>query len=232
MKDVVLVLRCSPSSASACSTCAPAIASWGPTTPTRTDAAAEDVRTDGCRAGDRREHRRARPRCCSPSTWSPPSSSPRGSDDVVRPGLQLIAFIAAARRHRAPARPLHGARLRRAAPCRLDRVFGPVERLIYRVVPHRPRARAAVERLRALAARVQHRRRSVLVRACSGSRPGCRSTPRHGERRARRWRSTPRSASSRTRTGRATPRDDDEPPHPDGGAHRPELRLRGRRAWR
>ena len=79
------------------------------------------------------------------------------------PPRRSFQFARADRRAAGASAPLLG---RYLAPCTApgrtgrrpgDRVFGPVERLIYRVLRVDQRARAALERLRALAARLQRR---------------------------------------------------------------------------
>ena len=116
---------------------------------------------------------------------------------------QLIALIVAARGHRAAARPLHRARLRRRPVAPRPRVR--TRRALHLpALPHRSRARAALERLRALVPRVQRRRRAAALRDAAAPEQPAVQPDRHGERDARRSRSTPRSASSPTRTGRTT----------------------------
>ena len=76
---------------------------------------------------------------------------------------QLVALIVVARRSPRRCSAATWRNVYEGGPSRLDRVFGPVERLHLPRLPHRSRARAALERLRVLAARVQRRRRA----ACS-----------------------------------------------------------------
>ena len=139
--------------------------------------------------------------------WSPPTSctrwSSRRSSDDRAAWVQLLVLMALL----AISTPLLGSYMAKVygggkAPG--DRVFGPVERAIYRVCRRRSRQRAALERLRALAARVQPRVGAGALRAAAAAGAPAVQPRRHRRACRRRCRSTPRSASSPTRTGRTT----------------------------
>ncbi len=105
------------------------------------------------------------------------------------------------------AKPLGGymARVYEGKPCGLDRVLGPLERLIYRLCGVRPDEEMTWTTLRRRDAGLQPRRlrwSSTLLQRLQGVLP---LEPRAPRRRPpRTWRSTPPSASPPTPTGRAT----------------------------
>ena len=132
------------------------------------------------------------------------------------------------RRHRAVARAVHGARVRGRPVAPRPRVR-PDRATDLPVVSHRSRAGAALDRVRAVGARVQRRRSPFALRdAACPERPA-----------VQRRRTCVEVAPSvvvqhrgqlhdQHELAELLPRVDDEPLHPDGRAHGPELRLRGR----
>ena len=170
---------------------------------------------------------------CS-SICSSRSSCRRSCNDRRRLSPSIVLFVARARRARIAGRELHGARATRAAHAGLERVLGPIERLIYRAAGVRADAReTSVDALRdarpasstcsgSLVVYGMQRLQDVAAAEPAGAR----------ERVARASRSTPPSASRRTRTGRAYGGETTMSYLvADGRARRAELRLRGDRAW-
>ena len=150
--------------------------------------------------------------------------------------IQILVADRRPRRCRAAARPLHGARLRAHATTARRPATAcscPVERVIYRDLPRRPEAGAALERLHDQPDRVQRRCRSssvYLIQRLQGSLP---------------FNPTDRSASSpmgafngvgqlrdQHQLAVVLRRADDEPPHADGRASRSRTSSRPRPAWR
>ena len=110
-----------------------------------------------------------------------------------------------------------------------DRIFLPLERLIYRACRRRRQARAALDRLRLLGARVQPR--VVPRRVRPPAPPGLAAV--QPERRVR-SRAAPlvqhgRQLHDEHELAVLRRRVDDEPPHPDDRARRAELRIGSRR---
>ncbi len=143
--------------------------------------------------------------------------------------LQAVALVVGVVVVDAPARAVPGAACSAADPRPATASSCRSSARIYRVARGRSRARAAVERLRALAARVQRRlgRRPLPAPA----RPGrAAAEPDGRRRRAARARLQHRGQLRHEHElAELRRRVDDEPPHPDGRADGAELRLRGRR---
>ncbi len=96
-------------------------------------------------------------------------------------------------------------------------------------VPDRSRTRAALEHLRAVVARVQHRRLPAPLRDPARAERPAVQPDRHGERAAGAVVQHRGQLRHQHQLAELRRREHAEPPHPDGGPHGPAIRVRRRR---
>ena len=99
------------------------------------------------------------------------------TNGLLQIGLYLVVLLALAK-------PLgaYMARVYEGRPSGLDRVLGPLERLIYRLAGVRPDEEMDWKRYALAGAAVQPRRACCSSTRCSACRACCRSTPRRSAR--------------------------------------------------
>ena len=143
--------------------------------------------------------------------------------------LQFVVLIAVRRRHRGAARPLHGKGVRRRREVARRSLLRPDRAADLPDLPHRPDPGAALDRLRLLAARVQHRLVPRRVRAAAVPGVAAVEPDRHAGRRPAPVVQHRGQLHDQHELAVLRRRGDDEPPHPDGGPRGAELRVgRGR----